>query len=151
MRFAPVAPAYCAACFQHDAQVRHVDFEGTYDGPVLTLEDGRKQPIDDLILCEKCLVAAFELLDPQQMNRRLERAKKTNDELQRQLSTLNQENAKLRDVIGVKRHEKVKKPPTARQLAALEKAHEARRKKAVERRQQREIAEAEERKAKVKA
>ena len=66
-------PAYCAACFQQDSELRHIDFDAAYDGPVLTLEDGRKQPIDDLVLCERCLNSAFALLDPDGLRPEVER------------------------------------------------------------------------------
>lgn len=70
-KFALVVPAYCAACFGQNSEARHIDFESAYDGPVLTLEDGRKQPIDDLVICEACLSEAFALLDPQELKQRI--------------------------------------------------------------------------------
>ena len=62
-RLADRKPTYCASCFQQE-NVRHVDFEAAYDGPVLDGES-HKVAIDDLILCENCLSEAFTLLDPQ--------------------------------------------------------------------------------------
>jgi hypothetical protein len=56
-------PPYCASCFQQEA-VRYVDFEAAYDGPVIPGSPANI-PIDDLVICEKCLGTAFNLLDPQ--------------------------------------------------------------------------------------
>lgn len=43
-----------------------MDFEASYDGPVIP---GTPEPIpvDDLIICESCLAEAFALLDPQNL------------------------------------------------------------------------------------
>jgi hypothetical protein len=66
-KFAAFTPPFCSACFQAGPEKRYIDFDAAYDGPVITMEDGRKQPIDDLVICEECLQAAFDLLDPQGM------------------------------------------------------------------------------------
>ncbi len=55
-------PAYCCACYSQNQGARHVDFEASYDGPVLVREDGIKQTVDDLVICEACLVEAFSAL-----------------------------------------------------------------------------------------
>jgi predicted Rdx family selenoprotein len=55
-------PPFCASCFQAGSDKRYVDFDAAYDGPVLELPDGRKQTIDDLVICETCLAEAFRLL-----------------------------------------------------------------------------------------
>lgn len=60
MRFANPKPPFCAACFQHSTG-DHVDFEASYDGPVIE-KDGIKIPVDDLILCRDCVRAAAELI-----------------------------------------------------------------------------------------
>ena len=70
-KIAPVAPAFCSVCFQAGGEKTYVDFSAAWDGPVLTLEDGRKQPIDDLIICSECLTDAFNLLDPQGLKERI--------------------------------------------------------------------------------
>lgn len=63
-RLAATRPPYCSSCFQHPGELRCVDFEAAYDGPVVP---GTPEPIpvDDLILCENCLAEAFTILDPQ--------------------------------------------------------------------------------------
>lgn len=63
-RLADTRPPYCAACFQRPADLRCVDFEAAFDGPVVA---GTPEPIpiDDLIICERCLSEAFAILDPQ--------------------------------------------------------------------------------------
>lgn len=57
------APAYCSACFSAKPTLRHIDFEAMYDGPVINAEDGIRQQVDDLIICEECLSAAAARLD----------------------------------------------------------------------------------------
>ena len=63
-RLAETRPPYCSACFQHPGELRCVDFDAAWDGPVM---EGVPSPvpIDDLILCEGCLATAFSILDPQ--------------------------------------------------------------------------------------
>lgn len=63
-RLADTRPPYCAACFQRPAELRCVDFEAAYDGPVIPGQP-EPVPVDDLIICECCLAEAFTLLDPQ--------------------------------------------------------------------------------------
>jgi hypothetical protein len=63
-RLAETRPPYCAACFQHPGELRCVDFEAAYDGPTIPGAPS-PIPIDDLVLCEQCLAAAFAILDPQ--------------------------------------------------------------------------------------
>ena len=57
------APAYCSACFSAKPQMRHIDFECVWDGPVINVEDGIRVQVDDLIVCEDCLSAAAARLD----------------------------------------------------------------------------------------
>lgn len=61
MKVADTPPTYCAACHLQRPEVKHVDFEAYFDGPVM---DGltHKQPIDDLILCEDCLKTGAMLI-----------------------------------------------------------------------------------------
>jgi hypothetical protein len=72
VKIAGEIPAYCSRCFQHDPNLRHVDFEVSYDGPVIP---GSPEPvaIDDLFLCENCLNEAFALLDPEGQKAEVER------------------------------------------------------------------------------
>lgn len=62
-KLAETAPPYCASCFGRN-EGRHVDFEAAYDGPVIPGAPANVT-IDDLIICEDCLVEAFDILDPQ--------------------------------------------------------------------------------------
>lgn len=66
MRLSDPQPAYCAGCFQAPQGKRCVDFEAAYDGPVIP-GTPEPVPVDDLVLCEDCLGAAFGLLDPQNL------------------------------------------------------------------------------------
>jgi hypothetical protein len=62
MKFADPKPPFCSACYQHSTG-RHIDFEASWDGPVL--EDGSKikVSVDDLILCETCVTRAARCSD----------------------------------------------------------------------------------------
>jgi len=71
-KLADHAPSHCAACFQQDSTLRHIDFEAAYDGPVIP-GTPEPVPVDDLILCENCLATAFDLLDPQGLHEEIAR------------------------------------------------------------------------------
>jgi hypothetical protein len=62
MRVALQNPAYCSACFGARPGEKHIDFEAAYDGPVINSDAGIKVAIDDLVICEKCLIAAASLI-----------------------------------------------------------------------------------------
>src|ERR1044072_10051488 len=62
-KLADPTPACCAACF-NAVDERYVNFEAAYDGPVIP-GTPVPVPVDDLFICESCLNAAFDLLDPQ--------------------------------------------------------------------------------------
>lgn len=55
MKLVP-APPRCSGCFLQKTEERHVDFEASYDGPVI--EGAPRVVIDELILCEACLTLA---------------------------------------------------------------------------------------------
>lgn len=57
-------PAYCCSCFQQEP-VRYVDFDAVYDGPMIP--GAPSVSVDDLIICERCLEEAFDILDPQNL------------------------------------------------------------------------------------
>ena len=57
-------PAYCCSCFQQEP-VRYVDFDAVYDGPLIP--GAPPVSVDDLIICENCLLEAFDILDPQNL------------------------------------------------------------------------------------
>jgi hypothetical protein len=70
-RIAETPPVRCSGCGLQQPHVRHVDFDVAWDGPVIqggvVLFDGERSPtvpvpIDDLILCEPCVVQAGRLL-----------------------------------------------------------------------------------------
>jgi hypothetical protein len=63
-------PPMCAACYQQQPQMTHVDFGASYDGPFFSSEvtGANAVSIDDLVVCEDCVRAAARLLgmvDPQ--------------------------------------------------------------------------------------
>lgn len=79
-------PPFCAACFQAGSDKLYVDFDAAYDGPVLDLPDGRKQTIDDLVICETCIAEAVDIL-PKPEDARDERIA----ELEAQVAALDEE------------------------------------------------------------
>jgi hypothetical protein len=60
MKIAHTTPPACAVCYQQHVNRTHVDFEVAYDGPVIP--GAVPRPIDDLIVCEKCLADAAKLI-----------------------------------------------------------------------------------------
>lgn len=68
-RLASRPPIACAGCHgQHPDRV-HVDFRAAIDGPVINAADPRVGRIDWVVLCEKCVTRAFELLPEQKLER----------------------------------------------------------------------------------
>lgn len=65
MRLADTAPPRCASCYDQKTDARHVDFEASYDGPVIPGADpllSQAVSVDDLIICEGCLREAARLI-----------------------------------------------------------------------------------------
>lgn len=52
---------HCASCNRQDLDLRHIDFEAYYDGPMVDEETYRYQ-VTDLIICENCLKEASHIL-----------------------------------------------------------------------------------------
>lgn len=78
-RIASRTPRACAGCYgQHHDRI-HVDFMAAIDGPVVNTADPRVGRIDWVVLCEKCVRVAYELL-PEQDNER-EQLKRSNSQL----------------------------------------------------------------------
>lgn len=98
MKLADITPTYCSSCHCQNAELRHVDFEAYWDGPVLG--DDVKVPIDDLVLCEDCLKAGgllIGLIDNKAM-------RTENFELGRALDAKNEEIEEMRKVISDLEH-----------------------------------------------
>jgi hypothetical protein len=64
-------PPFCASCYGQYTDLRHVDLEASYDGPVveggivgedMQVQDKIKVSIDELVLCETCLSEAAALI-----------------------------------------------------------------------------------------
>lgn len=60
MRIAYAAPPHCSSCYAQQPEKQHVDFESSYDGPVI--EGTIKVSIDEMIVCEDCMRLAASLL-----------------------------------------------------------------------------------------
>lgn len=70
-------PMFCASCGSQDPEARYVDFDAAWDGPVVNPDDDIKMQIDDLVICENCLVEASRLVglvEPDQTAETLARA-----------------------------------------------------------------------------
>jgi hypothetical protein len=64
VRLTDHAPIACSSCGHQDVEMKHVDFEAAWDGPVISrTENGDVLPIDDLIVCEQCVREAAQLFD----------------------------------------------------------------------------------------
>jgi hypothetical protein len=53
---------WCSACFGQYTDRDYIDFEAFFDGPMIEVGEGLKQPIDDLIICETCLKSAAKTI-----------------------------------------------------------------------------------------
>jgi hypothetical protein len=73
-KIADPKPVVCCVCLQppmvRDHELAYVDFETSYDGPVVTRYGERAEsgqtiatPVDDLVMCEECLRAGALLID----------------------------------------------------------------------------------------
>ena len=71
MRIAETPPVFCTACYNQQPQKAHIDWETSYDGPVIDNgiadRDGKitnhlRVSIDELVVCEDCVKAAARLL-----------------------------------------------------------------------------------------
>lgn len=66
IRLTEIPPHACSSCFGQYTDRRHVDFNAFYDGPVMDAAEnvagGKGVSIDDLVLCEECVLAASKLL-----------------------------------------------------------------------------------------
>jgi hypothetical protein len=60
-RIADHAPPACSACFTQQVEQRHIDYDAAWDGPTLPAGD-TVIAIDDLIICESCMIAGARLL-----------------------------------------------------------------------------------------
>lgn len=61
MKIADSTPAFCSACYGQDPEAIYVDFESSWDGPIVDEGNGMKISIDDLVICETCLLAAANM------------------------------------------------------------------------------------------
>lgn len=99
MRLTDITPPYCSGCFgqYHNS---HVDFESDWDGPVLNKEGLRVQ-IDELILCENCVRAAYSLL-PKKEDQQIEKLQDQLKEIRASNRKLTTYNRQLETTIGSK-------------------------------------------------
>lgn len=78
----------CSACYDQKPKERHVDFNVAYEGPVISVAE-QPVPIDDLVICESCLIRAAKLIglsDPYVLRERLAAAEAQRDAAEEQLA-----------------------------------------------------------------
>lgn len=114
MREATSPPPHCAGCYQTGPDKRYIDFEAAYDGPVIPGSPG-PQPVDDLILCEECLQAAFAILDPDGVQVENDRLLDVIDNLEKQDEAKDRMITRLEATL----HELVNKPVKRRASASV--------------------------------
>jgi hypothetical protein len=114
MRLAEPAPAACSACHLSQPNLRHVDFQAAYDGPMFPggvagadgeITDAVPVSIDDLIICERCLCAAAAhvgLSDPGEMLAELEQLHAANQTIAEKVRGLEQYIGRLEAAIAAK-------------------------------------------------
>lgn len=103
MKLTNTPPPFCAACHCQNGELRHVDFEAYYDGPVME-GVSYKQPIDDLIICENCLQAAATLVgmvNNKQMRRENFELGRANDEKEKHINLLEKFVSDLEHSLGL--------------------------------------------------
>lgn len=113
MRLTEVPPAACSACFLAQPELRHVDFDVAWDGPMfpggVAGADGEQAgvavSIDDLILCENCLRAAAAhvgMTDPAETAAELEQLREANRVLAEKHRGLEDYAAQLEQAVAAK-------------------------------------------------
>lgn len=60
-QIAEPAPPQCSVCWQTRDDIRHVDFETPYEGPVI-MEGVTPVAIDQIVICESCLKEGCKLV-----------------------------------------------------------------------------------------
>ena len=87
---------YCASCFSQNLESRHVDLEAYWDGPVIDSNNGMKQAIDDLILCETCVAEAAKVIGYENVDE----MKEENTEMGIALETKDEEIVDLHELVS---------------------------------------------------
>jgi hypothetical protein len=68
-RVAGRTPVACAACYQQKPREVHIDFASAIDGAQVDPANPRSPHVDWVVICEKCIRSAFELLPEQASDR----------------------------------------------------------------------------------
>ena len=97
-RLASRPPIACAGCHGQHPDRSHVDFRAAIDGPVINAADPRVGRIDWVVLCEKCVTRAFELLPEQRLER--ENLQRTIDQLRERAEAAENLASTLEDSMG---------------------------------------------------
>ncbi len=74
-------PQYCAACFNQQPELRHIDFDAALDRGY-GKDEAVKVTMDDAIICENCVKEGAELLgmiNAEEWQREKERLKRDRD------------------------------------------------------------------------
>lgn len=119
IKIAEPAPPHCSSCFGAKPTKPHVDFGASYDGPAIG-EGVTMHVIDDLIICEECLVTAGKLInlgDVTAVVAELHRAEEENDKLMEQVASLRAHVRALEEVRNGRPNELLDPPRKAKARA----------------------------------
>ena len=101
-------------------RARHVDFEAAWDGPVVN-NNGTAYSVDELVICEDCMRAAYELLPPseegQTLHDQLAELRAQNAQLVQYSQALEAGVSRLEHALGI-RPEGLPAAPAPRRKAA---------------------------------
>lgn len=91
-------PGYCVSCYgQPDSP--YVDFEASYDGAVIP-GSPEPMPVEDLVICEACLLEAFNLLDPKGQQEHIDRLDAELDQANTQIKEKDKAIQGLQDAVN---------------------------------------------------
>jgi hypothetical protein len=119
---ADTPPVRCSACFGQYVDRDHVDFEASWDGPVVEggyigengLESNIRVSIDELVLCENCVRDAAALVgfgDVEKLSAELAQKDQQLADMETRLRNAGSEVMALKTALGI---EKEHGPPPAR-------------------------------------
>jgi hypothetical protein len=103
IRLADHPPVFCAACFNADHEIRHVDFDAAADRGYGLRPGQEPISMDEIVLCERCVTLGAKLLgleDVRPHQRTAERLEERIGELQGERDRAVEYADKMEDAIG---------------------------------------------------
>lgn len=109
-------PMYCAACFNQQPQLQHIDFDASIDRGYGN-DEATRVAMDDLILCENCVREGARLLDMTErddqtiasLERKLDIAEKAKRQAQNYASTMEDALSKRPEKVRIDHRKKPRK------------------------------------------